>query len=236
MPRLIRDFAGRACHFVGFVVRLHNFLSGHLHYRIAKLNKPQHEKTYLLPNETSDQLAHARCLISLRCPYDKTLNPWLSKMRQRRFWWNCANAMAVLNLSLAHMSESIFSDVAAQIIYRTHTAVPFPNKDYLNLHNGKARLLTFNTRGSTVKWLSIPWQDDISYYKHAWCLCKSVYLNICWTRQKKSFFCQYNKIFRHFSTFKENIWTFALQYGKIKLVTVSTHVSVLKVSTWAFAW
>ena len=72
-------------------------------------------------------------------------------MRQRRFWSNCANAKAVLNLSLAHMSESIFSDVADQIIYRIHTAVPFPNKDYLNLHKGKARLLTFNTRGSIVK-------------------------------------------------------------------------------------
>ena len=39
---------------------------------------PQREKTYLLtcaPNEDSDQTAHSRSLISLRCPHEESLHP-----------------------------------------------------------------------------------------------------------------------------------------------------------------
>ena len=33
------------------------------------------------PNDDSNQPAHSRSLISLRCPHEETLHPWLSKMR-----------------------------------------------------------------------------------------------------------------------------------------------------------
>ena len=42
---------------------------------------------------------------SLRCPYEITSYPWLSKMRPGRFRLDCANAQADLNLRWAQMSE-----------------------------------------------------------------------------------------------------------------------------------
>ena len=46
--------------------------------------EPQREKTYLwtcAPKEDSDQPANTRSLISLCCPHEETLHPWLSKIR-----------------------------------------------------------------------------------------------------------------------------------------------------------
>ena len=48
------------------------------------LNESQLERMYLLtcaPNEDSNQPVHPRSLISLRCPHEETLHPWLFKMR-----------------------------------------------------------------------------------------------------------------------------------------------------------
>ena len=50
-------------------------------------NEPQCEKTYLLtcaPNEDSKQPAHPCILISLRCPREKTLYPWVFEMRPEK--------------------------------------------------------------------------------------------------------------------------------------------------------
>ena len=52
---------------------------------------------------------------SLRCPHEETLNHWLSKFAQWRFWSDCANAQADLNLRWAHMSKGTFSDVLANM-------------------------------------------------------------------------------------------------------------------------
>ena len=54
------------------------------------------------PNEDSNQTAHPRCLISLRCLHDETLHPLLSKIRPVTILiW----LQADLNLRRAHMSE-----------------------------------------------------------------------------------------------------------------------------------
>ena len=50
----------------------------------APKNEPQRVKPYLLPrapNEDSNQPAHPHSLISLHCPHEETLHPWLFKMR-----------------------------------------------------------------------------------------------------------------------------------------------------------
>ena len=44
-----------------------------------QINEPKRTEMYLLtgaPIEDSDQPAHPRSLISLRCPHDDTLHPW----------------------------------------------------------------------------------------------------------------------------------------------------------------
>ena len=51
---------------------------------VTTWKEPQREKSYLLtcaPNEDSNQPAHPRSLISLRCPDEETLHPLLSKIR-----------------------------------------------------------------------------------------------------------------------------------------------------------
>ena len=67
---------------------------------------------YVLPTTTQISL---RSLISLRCPHEDTLHPWLSKMHQRWFRSDCANAQADLNLRWAHMSKCTFSNVAVHL-------------------------------------------------------------------------------------------------------------------------
>ena len=74
-------------------------------------------KGYLLicaSNEDSDQPAHPRSLIwvfALRI--EKLCILGYLKCAQRRFWSDCANAQADLNLRWAHMPEGPFSDVTA---------------------------------------------------------------------------------------------------------------------------
>ena len=74
---------------------------------------------YLLtcaPNEDSNQPAHPRSLIRIFIVRMTKLciicNP---KCVQWRFWSDCANAQADLNLRWTHISESMFPDVAAPI-------------------------------------------------------------------------------------------------------------------------
>ena len=61
--------------------------------------EPQREKMYLPtcpPNEDSNQTAHSHSLVSLRCPHEVTLTPWLSEMHPVKIL--IANAQADLNL------------------------------------------------------------------------------------------------------------------------------------------
>ena len=72
--------------------------------------EPQREKTYLLicaHNEYSNQ--------PVRCPHDEASHSSLSKIDQRRFRSDCANAQSDLNLRWAHIVEGTFSDVAVHI-------------------------------------------------------------------------------------------------------------------------
>ena len=79
------------------------------------------EKKYLLTcasNEDSNQPAHPRSLIrAFVVRMKKPCIPGFPKCDQWRFWSDCANAQADLNLRWAHMSEGTFSDVTTYIIY-----------------------------------------------------------------------------------------------------------------------
>ena len=69
------------------------------------------------PNEDSDQPARPRSLIRVFVGRMKKLcTLGYPKCAQRRFWSDCANAQADLNLRWAHMSDGTFSDVVARII------------------------------------------------------------------------------------------------------------------------
>ena len=74
--------------------------------------EPQREKTYLVtcePNEDSNQPAHPRCLIRVFVVRMKKLCILAyPKCGQWRFWSDCANAQADLNLRWPHMSEGTF--------------------------------------------------------------------------------------------------------------------------------
>ena len=66
------------------------------------------------PSGYSNQSAHSHSLIRIitwRVMYSQGCK--VSSCGQRRFWSDCANTQADLNLRWAHMSEGTFSDVAA---------------------------------------------------------------------------------------------------------------------------
>ena len=94
------------------------------------------KETYLLtslPYEDSNQSGHAPSLIRAFIVLMKTFCILgLYRMRQWRFWSDCANAQADLKFRWAHMSASTFSDVAA-----------------LSL------LLLFQSSGMALQWLCI---------------------------------------------------------------------------------
>ena len=81
----------------------------------------QRVRTYLLtyaPNEDSDQLAHSRSLIRVFVVRMKKV--WIlgyPKCAQWRFWSDCANAQADLNLRWAHMSKGTFYDFVARLFW-----------------------------------------------------------------------------------------------------------------------
>ena len=53
-------------------------------------------------------LIHPCSLISLSCPHDETLHPWLSRWAHWRFWTDCMNPQADLNLCWVHLFEGTF--------------------------------------------------------------------------------------------------------------------------------
>ena len=85
-----------------------------------KVNEPQREKTYLLtyaPNEDSNQPAHPRSLIRVFVVrMNKLCILGYPKRAQWRFWSDCANAQADLNLRKANMSDCTFLVDAARMI------------------------------------------------------------------------------------------------------------------------
>ena len=84
-----------------------------------KQDEFQVEKMYLLsfaPDQDSNQSAHPRNLIRVLIVRMKTLCfLGYPKCAQRRFWSDCANAQADMNLRLAHMFKCTCSDVSAKI-------------------------------------------------------------------------------------------------------------------------
>ena len=88
-------------------------------FKAAKVLYEPNVRKYLLtcaPNEDSNQPAHPRSLIRVFVVHKKIL--WIlgyPKRAQRRFWSDCANAQADLNLRWAHMCECTFSDVVAHM-------------------------------------------------------------------------------------------------------------------------
>ena len=91
------------------------------------------EKTYLLtcaPNEDSDQTAHPRSLIRVSVVRMKKLCLFgYPKCAQWRFWSDCANAQADLNLLWVHMSEDMlfffFSRCGSKVPYSELHALKF---------------------------------------------------------------------------------------------------------------
>ena len=70
------------------------------------------------PTQTQIRIASAQNDQSLHCPHEQSLHPWLSTMRLWRFWSDCANVQADLNLRWTHMAEGTFSDVSAYVKLR----------------------------------------------------------------------------------------------------------------------
>ena len=66
-------------------------------------------------NEDSNQPAHPRNLISLRCPHEGTSHPWLSKMFPVKILIRLRIRAGWSEPCWTHMSEGTFSDVAAHI-------------------------------------------------------------------------------------------------------------------------
>ena len=75
------------------------------------VNEPEHTKMYnfaCLPDEDSDELAHLLSLISLYCPYEESLGPWLPR--------GCL-VMADLSFLWANIPSCTFYCVSVQIKY-----------------------------------------------------------------------------------------------------------------------
>ena len=98
--------------------------------------RPQREKTYFLtcaPNEDSNQPAHLRSLIRVFVFRMKKLCILgYPKSAHWRFWSDCANVQADLNLRWAHRSDGTFPDDAIQIYspdrlaWLTHSFFKYP--------------------------------------------------------------------------------------------------------------
>ena len=95
---------------------------------ILLLNDTYNKKKWVstwenLPFDTCDQrrfksaCESAQSNLSLNCPHEETMQPWLSKKCAKlRFWSDCAYAQSDLNLHWADMSEGTFSDIAASVL------------------------------------------------------------------------------------------------------------------------
>ena len=109
--------------FLDQIVRIHRLNSGifelvwHNVLFLLSSNKLQHEKTFIqtgAPNEDSNLHAHSCNLIRVFVVHMKNCCiPGYPKCAQGRFWSDCANAQADLNLRWAHMSKGTFTDDAA---------------------------------------------------------------------------------------------------------------------------
>ena len=64
----------------------------------------------------TDQTERPRSLISLSCPREESLHPWLSKMCPVKIMDNCTITQADLNLRRAHMCKDTFSEIAAYLV------------------------------------------------------------------------------------------------------------------------
>ena len=127
-----------------------------------EIKAAQHGKTYLLscaPNEDSNQPAYPPVWSVFVVRIKKRCILGYSKCAQWRFWSDCANAQADLNLRWAHMSEGTFSDI--RLISNFHGRL------------GSAHWCGF--RGDelwqkywhTICWICIPYLPYI-FDRHAW--------------------------------------------------------------------
>ena len=69
-----------------------------------------------VPNKDSNQPAHLHSPISLHCPHEEILPPWLSKMCPVKVLIRLKNAQAHQNLHCVHLSKGTFSYVAAHML------------------------------------------------------------------------------------------------------------------------
>ena len=109
-------------------------------------------------NEDSDQPAHPRCLIRVFIVRMKKLCilSYL-KCAQCRFWSDCANVQADLNLRWSHLSEGTFSHVDTHML--CYLFVLSPNTDFYDddrrrsrnfLHSSEEKSLLESVR-NTIK-------------------------------------------------------------------------------------
>ena len=89
--------------------------------------EPWRAKTYRLtcsPNNHSNQHAHLRSLIrAFIVRMKKLCIRWYPKCAKRRFWSDCANAQADLNLRWTHISKGTFPCVMVLIILSDSNAL-----------------------------------------------------------------------------------------------------------------
>ena len=93
--------------------------------------------------------AFSRSDQSLRCPHEETFILGYPKCAQWRFWSDCANAQADLNLRWAHMSEGTFSGVEVPLFFSTTQGHHMPKltECHINLCNvwWKNTFIFYNT-------------------------------------------------------------------------------------------
>ena len=108
--------------FCAEIWKISEFLSNYFLFyggKIFGIFEPQRDKTYLLSTQRRLKSACARSLISLirvfvvRMERLYTLD--YSKCAQWRFWSDCVNLQADLNLRLSHLFECTFSEVASHM-------------------------------------------------------------------------------------------------------------------------
>ena len=80
-----------------------------------KLNHNVRERTYRYLHKTKALITYSPIKVYM-VRMKKLCISGYQNWPQWRFWANCANAQADLNRRLAHITEGMFSDVAAQTV------------------------------------------------------------------------------------------------------------------------
>ena len=86
------------------------------------------------PTELKSACASAQSDQSIDCPHKKLCILGYQKGAQWRFWSDCANAQADLNLLWAHMSEGMFSDYVDHLFW--------PQSD-LSIYSSEEKVIIF---------------------------------------------------------------------------------------------